>query len=384
MSGKILLVDDDPETVRLISIVLKRQGYEVIGAHDGPTSIHLAQSEQPDLILLDVMMPGMDGYQVTRNLRENPETTNIPILMFSARNQVDDRVAGYESGIDDYLTKPIHPAELVARVKSLITRSKMLGSTFGEKGYTIGILAARGGIGVSTFTLNLGISYRQLSDRDVIAAELRPGHGYWADFLKLEKSENLGKLLRLSPGAITTAALNDQLQMSVNGVQLLVANSQIDEVKLLSATEQMKKTVKLLPLLASLVLLDLGSGNLINLDELIPLCDEIFLLLDPYPAGILSARRLSLELSEWGFGKAKPLSLILVNKFPSGLQSSVKDIEDFLENTLAAVIPPAPEIAIQAETQGKPMLSIQLDSTLNKRYNELAAKIMQTVNNRPN
>jgi len=382
MTDKILLVDDDPETVRLISVVLKRQGYDVVSAFEGSSAIHFALTEQPDLILLDVMMPGMDGYQVTRTLRENPETTNIPILMFSAKNQVDDRVAGYESGIDDYLTKPIHPAELVARVKSLIARSKMLGSTFGEKGYTVGVIAVKGGLGASTFTLNLAISYHQQSDREVIAAELNPGHGSWISGLNLKQADGLSKLLRLSPGAITTTSVNDQLQTPFQGVHLLTASNQIEDVKLLTATEQLKKVVKLFPLLASLVLLDLGAGNLLNIDELVPLCDEVILLLNSFPSSILNTRRISNELSDWGFGKAKPLNLVLMNHSSSGVQTSINDIEDFLENKILAIFPYTPENAYQAESQAKPILSFQPESTLNKRYYEIALNIIQTMSHR--
>jgi DNA-binding response OmpR family regulator len=379
MADKILLVDDDPETTRLISLVLKRQGYDVVTALEGSSALHYAQTEQPDLLLLDVMMPGMDGYQITRILRENPETTNIPILMFSAKNQVEDRVAGYESGVDDYLTKPIHPAELVARVKSLITRSKMLGSTFGEKGYTIGVLGAKGGIGVSTLVLNLAISFHQQSDQEVIAVELRPGHGSWISGLKLKQTDGLSKLLHLSPGAITTTSLNDQLLSPFPGVQLLTASNQIEDTRLISATEQLKKVVKLLPLLSPLVLLDLGAGDLLNLDEIVPLCDEVMILMHSYPSGILNARRITNELSNWGYGKAKPLDLIIMNHSITGYQTPIKDIEDFLESKITAVIPPAPEFAYQAETQAKPLLFVQPESYLNKQFSQLALKIINTL-----
>lgn len=379
MTDKILLIDDDAETVRLISLVLKRQGYEVLTAFEGPTAIHYAQTEQPDLLLLDVMMPGMDGYQVTRILRENPETTNIPILMFSAKNQVEDRVAGYESGVDDYLTKPIHPAELVARVKSLITRSKMLGSTFGEKGLTIGILGAKGGVGVSTFALNLAISYYQQSNNEVIAAELRPGHGSWINTLKLKPSDGLSKLLMLSPGAITTTTVNDQLLSPFPGIQLLTASNQIEETRLLSSTEQLKKIVKLLPLLSQLVLLDLGAGDLFNLDELVPLCDDVMLLTNSYPSSLMNTHQLAKELSTWGFGKAKTLNLVMTNHFTTGIQSSSQEIEDFLGSELFAVLPPSPEIAFQAETLGKPLLSIQPDSPVNRKYQEIAIEILNKI-----
>ncbi|MCE1253871.1 MAG: response regulator, partial [Anaerolineae bacterium] len=149
MSEKILIVDDDLETIRLIGMVLQRQGYQIITATNGNEAINLASREQPNLILLDLMMPDMDGYQVTRQLRENPRTSKIHILMFSAKGQVEDKITGYESGVDEYLTKPIHPAELVARIKSVLSRSTSSEASSVKKGYTIGIISAKGGLGVS-------------------------------------------------------------------------------------------------------------------------------------------------------------------------------------------------------------------------------------------
>jgi len=118
MPEKVLIVDDDVETLRLVGLMLQRQGYEIIAANNGAQAIVMAQSAQPDLIVLDVMMPDMDGFQVTHTLRNNPDTALVPILMFTAKSQVDDKVAGYDAGVDDYLTKPVHPAELVAHIKA--------------------------------------------------------------------------------------------------------------------------------------------------------------------------------------------------------------------------------------------------------------------------
>ena len=150
MGEKILIVDDDLETIRLIGMVLQRQGYQIVTATNGAEALSLALKEQPNLILLDLMMPDMDGNQVTRKLRDNPKTSKIHILMFSAKSQVEDKVSGYEAGVDEYLTKPIHPAELVARIKSVLSRSTISEASSVKKGYTIGIISAKGGLGSST------------------------------------------------------------------------------------------------------------------------------------------------------------------------------------------------------------------------------------------
>ena len=123
MAEKILIIDDDLDTLRLVGLMLQKQGFTTITASNGAEGVDLAQYQLPDLILLDVMMPGLDGYEVARRLRAKDETREIPILMFTAKSQLEDKVAGFEAGVDDYITKPTHPTELQAHVKALLSRS---------------------------------------------------------------------------------------------------------------------------------------------------------------------------------------------------------------------------------------------------------------------
>ena len=123
MAEKILMVDDDINALKLIGYTLHREGYEIIAAQSGQEALAKAQKEKPQLVILDIMMPGMDGYEVCRRLRAIPQTAQVPVIMLTARSQVEDKVAGFQAGADDYLTKPVIPAELLARVKALLLRS---------------------------------------------------------------------------------------------------------------------------------------------------------------------------------------------------------------------------------------------------------------------
>ena len=194
-SKKILIVDDDPDTVDFLRLILTRQGYQTLAAINGMQALTQAHSQQPDLIILDVMMPGLDGYEVARGLRRHPETALIPILMFTAKTQVEDKVAGYEAGVDIYLTKPIHPVELQANIKALLDQRKVHAKTPAEKGYIAGVMAAKGGLGVSTVALNLALFYQKKTNKKVIAAELRPGQGSWATELNIPQANGLSNLL---------------------------------------------------------------------------------------------------------------------------------------------------------------------------------------------
>ncbi|MEE9140986.1 MAG: PleD family two-component system response regulator [Alphaproteobacteria bacterium] len=124
MSARVLVVDDVPANVKLLEAKLTAEYFDVITAPDGPSALAAAESELPDIILLDVMMPEMDGFEVCRRLRENPRTAHIPVVMVTALSEVSDRVQGLEAGADDFLTKPVNNMALFARIKSLV-RLKM-------------------------------------------------------------------------------------------------------------------------------------------------------------------------------------------------------------------------------------------------------------------
>ena len=121
---KVLVVDDEQNIIEIVKFNLEREGYMVITAKDGITALQLARSEDPDLIILDIMLPEQDGLTVCRLLQQEQQTRVIPIIMVSARGDELDKILGLEMGADDYVTKPFSPRELVARVKARLRRNE--------------------------------------------------------------------------------------------------------------------------------------------------------------------------------------------------------------------------------------------------------------------
>ncbi|MBF0117494.1 MAG: response regulator [Desulfobacterales bacterium] len=121
---KILIVDDEEDIIELVRFHLKREGYDVLEASSGEQAINLALSKSLDLIVLDLMLPGIDGLEVTRILKQEPKTKNIPIIMLTAKGEEADIVVGLELGADDYITKPFSPKVIIARVKAVFRRAK--------------------------------------------------------------------------------------------------------------------------------------------------------------------------------------------------------------------------------------------------------------------
>jgi len=118
---KILAVDDERHIVRLIQVNLERAGYQVLTAFDGPEALKKVESDKPDLLVLDVMMPKMDGFEVLKRLQANPETRDIPVIMLTAKAQDVDVFRGWSSGVSAYLTKPFNPLELITFVKRIFS-----------------------------------------------------------------------------------------------------------------------------------------------------------------------------------------------------------------------------------------------------------------------
>lgn len=121
---KVLIVDDEPDIRRLVSFALGRHGFDVVQASDGEAAIGVAEAEQPDLIIMDVMMPLMNGLDAARRLKENERTCSIPIVMLSAKSQQYEITAGLECGAEDYITKPFTPSELVEQLSGFIGAEK--------------------------------------------------------------------------------------------------------------------------------------------------------------------------------------------------------------------------------------------------------------------
>jgi len=132
---RILVVDDDAPSVKMISFLLREEGYEVVSTDNGASALEMVEREPPDLVLLDVMMPHIDGFEVCRRIRQRMD---VPILFLSAKGETADKVTGLQLGADDYLAKPFEPAELLARVKAVLRRAETFSSEDTQSRVTVG------------------------------------------------------------------------------------------------------------------------------------------------------------------------------------------------------------------------------------------------------
>jgi len=382
MTEKILIVDDDVDTLRLVGLMLQRQGYQISAASNGEQGLVKAFEEKPDLILLDVMMPDMDGYEVTRRLRSNPATATTPILMFTAKTQLDDKVTGFEVGVDDYLTKPTHPAELQAHVKALLARGdkkeekEIVTALHEHHGFVIGVMAARGGLGVSSLVANLATAIFTRAQKDVIMAEMTPGHGTLGMDLGLPSQKALNDLLSGSTAEITREKVNASLVTHSSGVKLMMASENPRDIHLTSRVNNYEVLVARLADLAHFVVLDLGANFLPFTQSILPMCGERIVVVEGTANTIEQSKLLINEIVALGID-SKVITAVLNNRVRSESQMPLKQVQEKLGHSIAATFTPAPELFVQAIRTQTTAVLCQPSNVTSQQYIKLADLILE-------
>ena len=381
MAEKILIVDDDLDTLRLVGLMLQRQGYEITAASNGEQGLEKALQEKPDLILLDLMMPGLDGYEVTRRLRRNPTTAAIPILMFTAKTQLDDKVVGFEAGADDYLTKPTHPSELQAHVRALLARSmqdeeKADTSSLEQHGYMIGVLSARGGLGVSSVASNLAAALFSRTHADVILAELVPGQGTLGIDLGLKDGKLLNEILSGAPVEVTREKVQASLLSHPSGLKFMAASENPRDIQLTGRVQNYEMLLTRLSTLAHFIVLDMGISLPPFVLGTLPLCNEQVLVVEGLPNSIHHARLMLDQMQNMGIERTR-ISAVLNNRFRNEAQMPWAKVQEQLDHPIAVTITPAPELFLQASRMQTPAVVCQPENSTSQQFLKLADQVLE-------
>jgi pilus assembly protein CpaE len=387
MAEKILIVDDDVETLRLVGLMLQRQGYEIVAADNGAQAISTAKKELPDLIVLDVMMPDMDGYQVTHTLRQNPSTALVPILMFTAKSQVDDKVAGYDAGVDDYLTKPVHPAELVAHIKALLARTRAHPVTTSAvdvpkaKGFLIGVMGCRGGMGASTLTINLATAYAQANKgTTVIAVELRPGQGSWGFEFGFNNPEGLNTLIKQKPDEITPESVASSLMTTSFGVKILLAPFTTTDLNFTTLGDSLGAIIFALSKINAVVFIDIGTNFLPGFDKIVKNLNMIMMMTEPQLVTVKRTKLLIEQLNSANLTSNKEICLVMYNRVRADIQmTSLQVTEEMDGMPVSVMVPPFPEMANQASQRHVPMINLQPDGLVAQQIYRLADMLKERI-----
>ena len=370
MAEKILIVDDDVNALKLIGYTLHREGYEIVVAQSGQEALVKAQEEEPQLVILDIMMPRMDGYEVCRRLRATLQTAQVPIIMLTAKGQVEDKVAGFEAGADDYLAKPVTPAELVARVKALLLRSTYAGAA---KGKSIALIGAKGGVGVTTLAVNLAIMLAQM-DKDVILLDLQPYSGAVALQLGISPVNTIADLLEREATALTQSVVEDSLARHPSGIRILPAAQGPQSVRGEITLPHLEAILGNLETVAQYLVLDMGSQMSPPGQQVLKKCSQVILVTEPDEIALTLTQR-ALDSLQALDVKGSRIGIVVVNRTRSASTPTRSTIESTLGSELLSLFTPAPELFAQAAVEGVPIAWAQQTSLQADMFRELAQRI---------
>lgn len=325
------------------------------------------------------MIPDLNGYEIARAVRSTPETENIPIIMFTARSQVDDKVEGLEAGADAYITKPARPRELFAQVNSILKRSpqRVSGTQAApvEKGIVIGVISSKGGIGVSTLATNLAIEIHNQSRKPTILSDFRPGQGTISMDLDVQNTSGMIKLLDEDLGPDFSSTIAGSLLEHKTGILTLLSSYHPSDSKYITYVDKYHQIIQEIRSHADYIIVDLGPSLSPIVSKVLPECDKILICLEPSPGNIIQTRVLIQDLINNGIGEGRFI-IVLINRQRSGVQLSWEQAENQLERKIDQIFTPVPELAFQAASTNSPMVLRAQDSMTADQFRELAHKIL--------
>jgi len=381
MVKKIMIVDDHLESVKLVGLMLQRRGYDIVAAQSGTQALAKVQTENPDLMILDIMMPDVDGYEVCRRLRADPATASLPIIMFTAKMQVDEKVAGFQAGADDYLTTPIHPEELISRVEAVLLRSArgQMGGQPLAQAKILGLLGSKGGVGTTTLAVNVAVALAQdlAKGQKIVLAEMRSGMATASIQLGLRRQGTLVRLLNKPVKQIKDRMVEAQLEEHATGLLILTGQIEPPGTATPVLPAHAEAIVRYLGATADYLLLDLGVGLDETTCHILPSCDHIFVTVEPQRTSLSLAQALLSEMTQSLNLTTHRISVVLINRTPTTTTFTKDTIEELLQHNLAGVVTPAPELAFESLERGIPMVMMQPESLVSQQFHAIAERLAE-------
>jgi pilus assembly protein CpaE len=348
----VLVIDDDPNTLRLLGYMLERGGFQVRQAGDGEDGLAKAFEQPPDLIVLDVMMPGLNGYQVCERLRGDPRTAHVPVIILTARAQRIDEQTALESGADLYMSKPVTPDELVARVGELISRPRDVSPPAAAKilaGRIISVFSLRGGVGVTSLAANVAVALAQQYQDTVPLIDLSLAAGHLAVMLNLRPKRTIAHLLA---GRVDSEAIEKHLIPHPSGVRLLAAPPVPPPPDAITADAVGRLLGTLKPLYSYIVVDTASALDDVTLTALTA-SDTILLVFSPEVLSVQTTLATRQTLRDRGIALEK--MVLALNQTMPKPTLPLKTIESALKQPIKIILPYEPKQAL-AIAKGQPLL----------------------------
>jgi DNA-binding response OmpR family regulator len=375
--AKILIVDDEPNVLRMVSYALFAEGFEVVVAQNGNEALIKVLTEVPDLVILDVMLPDMSGAEVCARLRKRQDSIDLPVIMLSALAQVSDKVRCLEAGADEYLTKPIAPEELIARIKALLGRFRQVRRSLPKQpGKVLGFIGAKGGVGTTTVALNIA-SALVMQQKKVVAAEIRSSYGTFSAQMRLDKPKGLVSLLEHDPAKTNEHLVSLHLAVLPSGLKLLVGPQSVAEYRGVEP-QQVETIIQIIASMVDYAILDLPCYPSDANQAAIRCCDLVELVVEPEPTSLASGIVAVDLLKSWGVYGDR-LGIIVVNRTPIVIPIKLDQFKTALGHEIIGVIPSEADALFSSQLAGLPIILYQPSSDVTKTFVEITKRISATT-----
>jgi pilus assembly protein CpaE len=352
MAQRILVVDDSAMNLKIVKAALASAGYDLVMANNGREALEQAAACDPDLIILDVIMPDLDGYEVCRRLRRTPAFAQRPIMMLTANDSLPERIHGLEAGADDYMSKPFEPAELQARIKALLRRTAPVAPpALVASGKTIALFSLRGGVGVSSLAANLAVGLAQLWATSGALVDLAFASGQAAMLLNLPLRRSWSDITEIPHAEIDNEIIDKVLLGHSSGLSVLSPAARPEQSELISGL-LVTHVLELLRSRFGYIVLDMphdfSETTLAGLDA----ADQILLVLAPEIAAVRAAAGALDVFRQLDYPQEK-IALVLNTIIERGGLAR-KDIELTLKQPITMTVPYAAESFVSALNRGVP------------------------------
>ena len=371
---RVLFIDDEPINYQLVARALEPLKCELHYSENGRDGVAKARNLNPDIIITDVMMPDINGYEVTRILRREPQFSSIPILVLTAQSGLQDKLKSFEAGADDHLTKPFEAAELAARVLSLLRRAEaakvsQLEAPAQEGARMIAIHSLRGGTGCSSLAVNLGVGLVGLWKRPTVLLDLTMTAGQVALMLNMTLRRTWADIARFGPEELDADVVGSILSVHESGLSFIAAPTFPSQADILRG-ETIGTAIRLIKKQFDYVIADLPHDFSESAIQALDSADVILLLASPDMASVRAATAALDTYEKLGYPKDK-IKFVLNAIFPHSNLSKEK-IEPALGMTTFATIPYVQDVFVNAINLGQPLLFDKPDLPVSGLLEDLA------------
>jgi pilus assembly protein CpaE len=350
---KLLVVDDEPSVRKLLKRFLESRGYDVGVADNGIDGWKTVREDFPDLVLSDVSMPEMDGYELCRTIRRNPTTATIPVILLSSHREADAMVAGYECGADDYVAKPVDMEVLRHKIDALLRRTVSGAAAVGPAtGRLICITSAKGGVGVSVLAANLSLLLVRRNET-VCAYDLNLEHGDLPVLLDLQPKMSITDLVRELGTLGDALPWDDFLVRHPSGPRLLAAPIRPHEASAIGE-EQVSSVTTRLRNLHDYTIVDVPPGYGDVVLGAYEGADRIVVVTSPEVTALRRTRELLGVMASLNIPEER--ILLVLNRVVDVAGVDARRVETFLKRPIAVTIPNGGAAFLEAVTTGRPVV----------------------------